>query len=267
MTHLPLLLLALHTPAQPAPAHPTTVFRSHPGPAFTFAPSVRELGQGFGMTLARPFLVTGWEAAVLAGGAMAAIVMQPIDQTLYNRIHTWTHVSSRRPGFFNYSLYLGEGWVNLLAVSLFSFGSAKARRTAIEGIEALTAVAIESTIAKRLIRVPRPDKTRYEKQYFQPFYLMDSKDDAFPSGHTMSAFATAAVISHEYPESTPFVYAASTLVALSVVEKGWHWPSDVVAGAALGFVIGRGAVLANEHLHIGLGPSPEGLGLAASGKF
>ena len=266
MTHLPLLLFALHAPALAVPP-PPPAFVSHPGPPITLAPGLAELGRGLGMTLASPFLVRGLEAGMLGGALIAAVAMQPFDQRLYDYIHAVTHVSSRRPGFFNLSLYLGEGWVDLVAVSLFSLGGPRARRTAVEGMEALAAVAIESTIAKRLFRVPRPNKTRGAKSYFQRFYLIDSKDDAFPSGHTMSAFAAASVIAHEYPDSTPFVYSASTLVGLSVVEKGWHWPSDVIAGAALGFVIGHGAVLANEHLHIGLGPSSEGLGLAANGHF
>ena len=31
--------------------------------------------------------------------------------------------------------------------------------------------------------------------------------------------------------------------------------------------LGRGAVIANQNLHIGVGPSPEGVGLSANGHF
>jgi membrane-associated phospholipid phosphatase len=63
----------------------------------------------------------------------------------------------------------------------------------------------------------------------------------------MSAFATAAVIASEYPSTAPFVYGLASLVGLSVMKRGWHWPSDVLLGGALGILIGRTAVKINQY--------------------
>ncbi|MBI5170625.1 MAG: phosphatase PAP2 family protein [Candidatus Eisenbacteria bacterium] len=67
---------------------------------------------------------------------------------------------------------------------------------------------------------------------FEPF----SGHDSFPSGHTTMAFSLAAAIDAE--TRTPWVpavlYPAATLTAWSRVRDHVHWPSDVVAGAAIG---------------------------------
>ncbi len=59
---------------------------------------------------------------------------------------------------------------------------------------------------------------------------------SFPSGHTASAFALAASLSLKYPKW--YVIAPSALWACSVgmsrMNEGVHYPSDVLAGAAIG---------------------------------
>jgi membrane-associated phospholipid phosphatase len=70
--------------------------------------------------------------------------------------------------------------------------------------------------------------------------LADNK--SFPSGHAMSAFALAAVMSREYHDKPLVVfgsYGFATAVSLARVGGLNHFPSDVVAGAILGELIGR----------------------------
>lgn len=59
---------------------------------------------------------------------------------------------------------------------------------------------------------------------------------SFPSSHTATAFALATSLSIEYPKW--YVIAPSALWACSVgvsrMNEGVHYPSDVVAGAAIG---------------------------------
>ena len=59
-----------------------------------------------------------------------------------------------------------------------------------------------------------------------------------PSGHAMSAFATAAVLAKEYPKAGPIFYALAGWCALARVQQSTHWVSDTVVGAALGLLIG-----------------------------
>jgi undecaprenyl-diphosphatase len=61
---------------------------------------------------------------------------------------------------------------------------------------------------------------------------------SFPSGHTLHAVAFTAVILGHYPTLAWLLIPFSVLVALSRVVLGLHYPSDVLAGAALGSLLG-----------------------------
>jgi hypothetical protein len=69
---------------------------------------------------------------------------------------------------------------------------------------------------------------------------------AFPSGHTIAAFSLATVFAERYPNPRWHrwvAYGLATLVGFSRVPLESHFPSDVFAGAALGYVITHEIVL------------------------
>ena len=72
---------------------------------------------------------------------------------------------------------------------------------------------------------------------------------SFPSGHTTVVFAAATVFAKEYynkPLIPIFSYAVATLVGVSRIIANAHWTTDVLAGAALGYLNGR-LVVNNYH--------------------
>ncbi len=72
---------------------------------------------------------------------------------------------------------------------------------------------------------------------------------SFPSGHTTVVFAAATVFAKEYSDK-PLVpilaYSVATLVGISRIIENAHWTTDVIAGAALGYLSGR-LVVNNYH--------------------
>jgi undecaprenyl-diphosphatase len=60
---------------------------------------------------------------------------------------------------------------------------------------------------------------------------------SFPSGHTASSFAAAAVLSRCWPQAKPYFFGLASLVGFSRIYAGAHYPGDVAAGATLGVAL------------------------------
>jgi membrane-associated phospholipid phosphatase len=99
---------------------------------------------------------------------------------------------------------------------------------------------------------------------------------SFPSGHTSNAVAAAVVWAHHYPKAAVPVYAAAGLIGASRVARGAHHVSDVIAGATVGYVVGRTVVRGSRPLGrdgalltVGAngGPSGDGMGLSLAVGF
>jgi membrane-associated phospholipid phosphatase len=110
----------------------------------------------------------------------------------------------------------------------------KDRKLTNQGLEigiAFTATVAETYILKYVVNRDRPYMTYRD---LKP--LGDEKSRSFPSGHTSSAFSTAMSLSLNYPKwyvAVPaFAWASAT--AYSRMYLGVHYPTDVLAGAALG---------------------------------
>jgi membrane-associated phospholipid phosphatase len=69
---------------------------------------------------------------------------------------------------------------------------------------------------------------------------------SFPSGHASNAFALAAVAQGHYgwKEGVP-AYALAGVIAVSRLQRNAHYLSDVLAGATLGYIVGRTVVRVN----------------------
>lgn len=85
----------------------------------------------------------------------------------------------------------------------------------------------------------------------------DSNDtSSFPSGHTAMAFCAATLIERNCgPKLGLLAYGVATLTGLSRIEAGKHFPTDVLAGAAIGTLI-AGLV---DALHFGRGGGDGGI--------
>jgi undecaprenyl-diphosphatase len=101
---------------------------------------------------------------------------------------------------------------------------------------ALMAYALELPIyllLKKTLKRPRPcDFLTNFKAHITP-----SDKFSLPSGHTAAAWLMACIVAHFYPSFSVVVYGWASLIGLSRVLLGVHYPSDVLAGALLGIAI------------------------------
>jgi undecaprenyl-diphosphatase len=86
---------------------------------------------------------------------------------------------------------------------------------------------------KRLFRRVRPVTDREH-----PHFLRKTATSSFPSGHASSAFFAATFLAQRRSPATPMLYVLAAVVAMSRPYVRAHHTSDVVAGAALGTVLG-----------------------------
>jgi membrane-associated phospholipid phosphatase len=107
------------------------------------------------------------------------------------------------------------------------------------GLLAVIVGSLSVQILKNLFCRSRP-LTETSGQFFVDFPCLGKGSGfiSFPSGHSVTAFALAFVLSRAYPRYAVLFYGLAILVALSRVYLARHFPSDVVAGAAIGLLAG-----------------------------
>ena len=90
----------------------------------------------------------------------------------------------------------------------------------------------------------------FDPDDFRPY----SGNTSFPSGHTTAVFALVTPWLYYYRHPATYaLFGVASATAMARVAAEHHWPTDVVAGAALGFFTAR--FLSKRHLRQGSGVS------------
>lgn len=166
-------------------------------------------------------------------------------------------------GISNYVTQFGGLYevYTLLALGTYGFilKSQKLKTTTLLATQSYLTAGAVSTVVKFLSGRQRPNfydgtGAGASPQFRGPFYKLENAagyktNSSFPSGHTTGAFAAATVFALEY-KKTPWIpvlsYSVATLIGLSRITENKHWLTDIVAGAALGFLTGQ-QVVNNYH--------------------
>jgi membrane-associated phospholipid phosphatase len=126
------------------------------------------------------------------------------------------------------ALFLGA-----LVVAFVVVGRAHAlaarRAVVAAGLSAGLALAVAQVVA-RLVDRPRPFVAHHGVHLF----AAHAADPGFPSDHATAAFAIAVALLLRARRWGLLALAAATVLSLTRVAMGIHYPSDVLAGAALG---------------------------------
>ena len=129
------------------------------------------------------------------------------------------------------------------AGSLMALAAAQARgdRLAMEAALRLLLTLGATTALKRIVETfvvrTRPDAVLSGAKYRRKLRKGKKRrkaEKAFPSGHTADAVAAAEALTRVYPESRGMFRTAAALAAAAQIPSGRPYPSDVLAGAAIG---------------------------------
>ena len=144
--------------------------------------------------------------------------------------------------------YLGNGW-GVFAITFPLLLLAPRLLTA--GIFAGAISAIASSVLKPFFDLPRPAAVLDEGSFHRVGELLLS--NAFPSGHTLTAFAIAVALYFTSAKSKRgqllWLFILATLVGLSRIAIGAHWLTDVLAGGGIGFWCGMIGVKLSQYIN------------------
>jgi undecaprenyl-diphosphatase len=120
-----------------------------------------------------------------------------------------------------------------LAVSIFD--ASIVRQLVPAGVMSFFVEHTTYKLVKSRLKRPRPSDA------LPQIYKLVAQQDrfSFPSGHAAGAFLMATLFGHFYPGLHIPFYSAASIIGVSRIYNGLHYPSDVMAGTALGVVSAR----------------------------
>jgi hypothetical protein len=172
-----------------------------------------------------------WDALFLAGTATLVAVDEQVLHALPNtQVSTSSNVSN--------ALIVGEGAAlgGIFFIGGLHGGDSHAKETGILGIETLANTFLVYAPLQLIAGRQRPNEGSGEGNFF----VNHSVNTSFPGGHSMFAFSMATVIAHEYPKwwVQLLSYGAASAITGARMTAKDHFPSDLLVGGALGYLIG-----------------------------
>jgi hypothetical protein len=172
-----------------------------------------------------------WDALFLAGtGTLVAVDEQILHALPNTQVSTSSSVSN--------ALIAGEGAAlgGLYFIHGLHGGDSHGKEAGIIGIEALANSFLVYLPLQVIAGRERPNEGTGEGSFFKNH----SVNTSFPGGHSMFAFTMATVIAHEYPRwwVQLLSYGAASAITGARMTAKDHFPSDLLVGGALGYLIG-----------------------------
>lgn len=134
---------------------------------------------------------------------------------------------------------LGDGmaWYMMLAMLPLAVGWTAVQPVIAMALTAIVGLGVYKLLKNVLVRERPFASHRGVKAVTAPLDRY-----SFPSGHTMHATAFTVQMSYYFPEFLWLVIPFAASVALSRVILGLHYPSDVLAGALVGWGLARASL-------------------------
>jgi len=197
-------------------------------------------------------LLVGKDALLLGIFAVGTAAVAPIDMQVASRLQDPRTQENRflKRAATGFRL-LGDPGSIVTSAGIYTIGRIDGqRRVQSLGLHSLESIVLADALGvgiKLLAGRQRPYidvKNPYSFQLWRGF--QGDQYRSFPSGHTIAAFAFASSLTREtqfwWPHGGLVVgtvfYGGATMVGLSRIYNNMHWASDVMAGAAIGTIVG-----------------------------
>lgn len=156
-----------------------------------------------------------------------------LDTALYRAARTYGHAPATERAVARFS-HLGEHAALWLAIGTAGVVIDRRRRDhwrrALAGVGA---AYVANVAVKQVVRRPRPSFDGLPQLIGTPTQL------SFPSSHATSSFAAARAYAPLLGAAGPALYPLAAAMAATRVYLGVHYPSDILAGAMLGTLVGE----------------------------
>lgn len=203
------------------------------------AQTVKEFAAAEKAIWTSPFRLNAKKAAWLAGGAavITGLVLSDVDFSAKlprnGTLQSFGTITSR----------FGSSY-GLLATTagLYLAGDQRLKKSSLVMGEAAVHAFVVTYALKTLAARERPNLGSGRGHFFSGYDQAATGENSFPSGHAMAGWAAAAAISRQYPDKkwVPWVaYGLASTVSVARVASQRHYAGDVVAGAGIGYVLGR----------------------------
>jgi membrane-associated phospholipid phosphatase len=199
------------------------------------------------------FNTTDWNRAATGAGAVAAVMAmdEPLNRLL---------VSHAPPRYLDDPLEWAKEWGRLRTMQIWSVGVyAGGLVSGHDGIritgrlmgEALLLAGVPAITLQYGLGRSRPRSNHGAFRF--NFFEWADENQSLPSGHTTVAFAVSTVLAKRIDRmwATVTLYTAAGFTALAMAWGDEHWPSDLVVGAALGYLAGSYVVSREEEREAG----------------
>lgn len=121
----------------------------------------------------------------------------------------------------------------LAALLVWQLDKVSPNRHALAVIVATAAASLSAGILKRLFSRVRPNRENAGR-FLGPSLKHANWKESFPSSHSACAVAMSITLAHLYPSAAITFWVLAILTAALRYVMDAHWPSDVLAGIALG---------------------------------
>lgn len=110
-------------------------------------------------------------------------------------------------------------------------------------LAAVGATGLIGMILKRLLGRVRPNR-EHAGRFLGPSLRHSNHRESFPSNHTATAVALSVVLARFYPPAAITFWALAVATATLRYVQDAHWPSDIVAGLLVGYLISHYTLVA-----------------------